>query len=553
MFRFTWFRKLRETLAFKEDKGGLKAGTAAKIYTLKLRHVDDVFNHELLWLHNPALGDTIQGEISPEQWQADWRLFAALNRYLPPAVNVYTANQAEVTTISQIFTDVLIWIPQALWDSVREERGEPVRRLVTNLQLRHQQQFRERLWQGRLPHYCVMPAADLPAGEVHCQFGTDIFVPDNKDVLQGQIILHKAEAEYALPSLTFFEDGHELQRPMAWYASQRALQLAGAPQVSRPALAIWFNHSGQEDSIRLRHLPQVNAEHELLLEPLPSGAIQFAHKRTLRGVLRLAFKAGAEDLTILVQPMLTVSTPAETNDGNHTIIGGTIHTPALVLQGIVLPSLGQALIRGQPIAGWQLFLNDQGNLIEWLGDPQTSPYTRLYNLVGSEQLYWQAANQNAEVVTLPFTINVGSAHYQLNAMGQRVLLELPNPDTFALRPRTTYLLGRAPQANPAQEEEALSATLLDIAGSLFQTDGRALTKPTLKSLISSEQVALALEGNYLRVTQLSKTLSSVLLNAQGQEKKCLSPNTVSSDVLVASEYLWVGPYIYQFTLTDEAL
>jgi hypothetical protein len=561
MFGSKWLNQLRERLSV-EDKGALAGNTSIRIYNLKLKQVSNPFSDELLWAHNAALGDSMAGECEG-QWQCDWRLFAALNRYPAPENNVKDAKSGRVLAEKQVFTDVIIWIPQSLWDSrVREEHGKPAERLIENLEQQHYTEFKTQLWKGRRPRYCVMPDKDLSEGEMVCQFGTDIFVPGAGDVPLRYISVYDDHGnEYALPDLLFYKDGKLSQRPSAWYEAQHALQLSPSNTVTRPPLPFWLPDTSPETSIRLRHEPLLAKEDTFPFE-VKLGELS-PRSWTRRGEQEFTFAAGGKSLRVVVQPAeVDASSPASGVGGTH---GGTLFpifdSPTLVLQGIAIRPLAKAVASARGAAGWQLFLDDQCGLAGRTDTAKAMEYPRLSSLVGDPVLYWQYPGRSAETLALPCSRQVGLAEYEFTSFAEAIgnaddsILVLPNPEVIPLYSadadkQRIYRLGRHPSADAAHGEEAIAINLLDIPGTIFRAGGQALVENgkaiTLGCTLSSTQVELELMDGKLWVTQLSRHIPSVLLDADGQGKKRLQAGKRGKGVLESGEYLWVGPYVFQF-------
>lgn len=560
MFASKWLNQLRERLNV-EDKGALSGNVPVRIYNLKLKQVSNLFSDELLWAHHTALGDSMAGECDG-QWQSDWRLFAALSRYPAPEQNVKDPKSGRVRAEKQVFTDVIVWIPQNLWDSrVREEQGKPAERLIENLEQRHYAEFKALLWNGRRPRYCVMPAKDLSEGEVVCQFGTDIFVPGASDTPLRYISVYDDHGnEYALPDFLFYQDGKLSQRPCAWYEAQHALQLSPSNTITRPPLPFWLPDIPSESSIRLRHEPLLAKDDTFPFE-VKLGDIS-PRSRTARGDQEFTFIMGGGSLRVVVQPVEIDASSRTSSGGTH---GGTIFpifdSPTLVLQGIAIRPLLEAVTSARGAAGWQLFLDDQGGLVSPTEVAKGRECSRLFHSLGDSALYWQYPGHSAEVLTLPCSRQVGLAEYEFDTFADAVgntednILVLPNPEVIPLYSGSAgkqhiYRLGRHPSADAAQGEEAIAINLLDIPGTIFRTDGQALVengKPiTLGCTLSSSQVELELMDDKLWVTQLSRHIPSVLLGADGQGKKRLQAGKRGKGVLEPGEYLWVGPYVFQF-------
>ena len=551
-----WFAKLIKILTV-ESSNGFVGNHSPQIYNLRLKQVDDPFNAELLWQQHAALGDQMQGE-DQGQWYRDWRLYAALQRHAAPDNNIKDDKTGRILTAKQFFTDVIVWIPQSLWKTrVQEERGRPCERLIENIEQLHYDAFKQTLWKGRRPRYCVMPAEDLMEGEVVCQFGTDIFVPSATDTpLRYLAVYNDLGHEYTLPPLLFYQEGRLNQRPSAWYAEQHALQLSANTHLTRPPLPFWLPNL-TEQTIRLRAEPSLTETDTLALE-VKLG--EFSPRTlTRRGEQEFTFTEAGKTLRVVVQPVSLEKKPAnEPAPVNQGTIFPIFATPNLVVQGIALSALTEAIARLPQAAGWQLFLDEQGGIAGQATNATAE--ARLYQTLDNKLLCWQTNEQTPHVLDHAQTQTLGKTVYSFEdfslASGQTqdLVLVLPNPEiiplyaTSAEQPQI-YRLGRAPKANPQHGEEAIALTLLDLGGSIFRWQGQTpVPYPNLSlgQTLSAEQVELILEDGKLWVSQLSRNVPTVLLDHVGQCKKRLAAGTRAKGVLEAGEYLWIGPYILQF-------
>ena len=553
-----FFGKLRERLLPRMEQEVFRDKTSAQVYTLILRNVGSPFNDGMLWAHNPGLGDGVEGQYAEQDFRADWRLFAALSQYLAPAENV-SAEGGFLAPTKQVFTDVILWIPQTVWDNkVCEEGGKPVERLITNLQLRHEREFGQHLWEKRKPNYCVMPDKRLEEGIVVCQFGTDIFVPDLQERKQplAHVLLNNGADQYPLPELAFFREGQKEYYPAAWYKGQRALQLSSDPAISRLPLPDAFWHEsfcGKGEFIRLRNTEP--STDKLMLEPLAPGFI--INTKPLRGNQVHTFEKDGVMLRVIIQPA-TLPDPRPDRRGTYTrtFVGSVSSEPALKLVGIALPSLGQ---RSRNEAGWQLFLDDQGGFCQGSANNIPEHCARLFYMMEGQNLHWQLPDKPPQVLTMPtvdapVSCSVGAAKYTLSvipASGGRIGLTLPNPELFPLRKGWVYRLGRNPDILLGEKEEGITITTLDIPGSIFLASGQPLCssdgKPiTLGRILSSTQLELELQGKKLLVNQQSHNIDTQTLDEDGNPKKVLKAGGRGFDTLVYGEYIWVGSYIFQF-------
>jgi hypothetical protein len=280
---------------------------------------------------------------------------------------------------------------------------------------------------------------------------------------------------------------------------------------------------------------------------------------TRRGEQEFTFTISGKTLRLVVQPVsLEKTKPNDNTAANQGTIFPIFATPTLVVQGIALGALTEAIARLPQAAGWQLFLDEQGGIAGQVTN--TTAEARLYQTLDDKLLYWQNTDQTVHVLDSAQTQTVGNTFYTFEdfslASGQTQdwVLVLPNPEIIPLSASTLdkpqiYRVGRAPQANSQHGETAIALNLLELAGSIFRWQGQApVPYPNLSlgQTLSAEQVELILEDGKLWVSQLSRNIPTVLLDQVGNCKKRLSAGTRAKAVLEAGEYLWMGPYVLQF-------
>lgn len=554
-----------------ENRFGMAKGEVTRVYSLYLRHVSDPFSAELLWDHNSALGDGTEGEFNG-QWQAKWRLLAALQHYPAPEDMTEDAKTQRWLAKQQFFSDVIIWIPLSLWESrVREERGKPAERLLNNLKEQHAEAFKSRLWQGRSPRYCLMPDQDLKAGEMVCQFGTDIFVPDANDKLLRHILVYSDDGEeYTLPELQFWKDGILTTRPTGWYEAQHALQLSPNQRICRPPLPFWLDGLPESaESIRLRQEPIKGKENTFAFE-VKLGTLS-PRPSVQRGGLEQEYRflSSGQGLSLIIQPAEAdlVTSPLGGTRTQTTYIM-VIDEPCLVLKGLALRPLIEAMRNISGAAGWQFFLDEQNRI------SGQAAALRVFGYTGDKTVYVQYTGEAPTPLSIPSTLNVDAVKYEFDwfgdAQANHVLLHLddeyPSQASTPLMASVgeylqTYRLGLNPKV-AAGSEVALPIQVLDEIGTIFQSDGKPLClngkAATLGRTLSANQVDLRLEEGKLWVMQVSLNIDSLLLDKEGVIKKKLPKRLsegrpASRGVLVLGEYLWVGPYLFQFVDPREAV
>lgn len=555
-----------------ENRLGMTGGSATRVYSLYLHNVSDPFSAELLWDYNSALGDGAEGDHNGK-WQPEWRLLAALKHYPAPEDITEDAKTQRWLAKKQFFSDVIIWIPMPLWESrVREERGKPAERLLNNLKEQHSKEFNARLWKGRSPRYCLMPDNTLKEGEMVCQFGTDVFVPDANDKLLRHIVVYNDEGEeYPLPDLQFWKDGIVTTRPAGWYEAQHALQLSPNERICRPPLPFWLEGLPDgADSIRLRQEPIKGKENTFAFEVKLGGLSPRTSAQ--RGGLEqeYRFSSDGQGLNVVIQPSEAdlVASPLGGTRTQTTYIA-VIDEPCLELKGIALRPLIETMRNISGASGWQFYLDEHNGIS---GEESA---LRVFGYTGDKTVYVQYAGKSPTPLSVPSILKVGTVEYEFDwfgaAQANNILLHLdgkyPSQESIPLMTSfgehlQTYRLGVSPKVVMADGQEALPIRVLDASGTIFQSDGKPLLlhgkAATLGRTLSGNQVDLRLEDGKLWVVQVSCNVDSLLLNKDGAIKKKL-PKRLSEGrpgsrgVLAMGEYLWVGPYLFQFVDPREAV
>ncbi len=165
-----------------------EAGENLGVFTLTLVNVEDPFDPDPLWDRryggNPKIAEQRTGD-------GDFRLQAALDG----CRDIKHVRDAEgrFRETTPVFTDVVVWIPEAKWRADAKRRGQRLEALASNLSQLHTSKFRRSLPADREPMYTVMPDAAIDANSVVFQFGFGVYVPGPDDEMLGTIALKRAK------------------------------------------------------------------------------------------------------------------------------------------------------------------------------------------------------------------------------------------------------------------------------------------------------------------------------------------------------------------------
>ncbi len=154
-----------------------------------------------------------------------------------------------------VFSDVVVWLPTALWKKDADKNGADIGHLAHELKDRHRTTFGERdRLHGRPPSYVVLPTDAFGADEVAFQFGLGVFVPSDADKPLAGLEARMSHEELwrGFPDWVFFEAGKRKTRSCVFYQGQEYLALGATPLAApvRPACG-WFPHGEGLAVIRL--------------------------------------------------------------------------------------------------------------------------------------------------------------------------------------------------------------------------------------------------------------------------------------------------------------
>jgi hypothetical protein len=226
--------KSRETIEEYRE-----AGESLGVFTLTLVNVEDPFDPDPLWDRryggNPRIAEQRTGD-------GDFRLQSALDG----CRDIKHVRDAEgrFRETTPVFTDIVVWLPEAKWRADAKRRGQRLEALASNLAQLHQSKFRRSLPQDRDPVYTVMPDPNLEANSVVFQFGFGVFVPSPDDELLGNICLKRSKdgEPVKFEDWSFWRAGAQVKRPIGVYAGQGSILIT--PDASGPVRApLWFGQA----------------------------------------------------------------------------------------------------------------------------------------------------------------------------------------------------------------------------------------------------------------------------------------------------------------------
>lgn len=215
-----------------------RAGSELGVFTLTLLGVEDPFDPDPLWDRKYGGAAEIFEQLSEDR---EFRLQAALDGCRN---STFVRDEAgRFREHNPVFTDVVMWIPEADWKADSMRGGHRIEALARNLGLLHRQKFTRSLPEDRSPIYTIMPDEKLDDDMVVFQFGFGVFVPGGDDVLRATVTLRRKDEdepkEFAYWS--FWREGAQIKRPVGVYAGQD--QVLITPDDTGPIRApLWFQH-----------------------------------------------------------------------------------------------------------------------------------------------------------------------------------------------------------------------------------------------------------------------------------------------------------------------
>jgi hypothetical protein len=286
------------------------AGEDTGVFTLALSGVDDPFDPDPLWDRKyggqPAIAERVSGDH-------DFRLQAALDfcRDLKFARD----EAGRFREQSPVFTDVVMWLPAKRWHADALHGGHRIEAVATNLAALHKKKFGRSLPGDREPIYTVMPDERLDDDAVAFQFGFGVFVPQERDLLQGTLTLSRAAdgTVAALPDWSFWRNGAQIKRPIGVYRGQGSLLIT--PDASGPVRApVWFPSGKGHISVNLNAADServyADSQHIVVAKTTTPGR----EGDPLRTVLRPAGAKDDKDALVLELTPLPVARAITWND-----------------------------------------------------------------------------------------------------------------------------------------------------------------------------------------------------------------------------------------------
>ncbi len=579
-----------------------EAGESLGVFTLTLTGVDDPFDPDPLWDRRYGGNNKIAEERTGDR---DFRLQAALDG----CRDVKHVRDAEGRFREQtpVFTDVVVWIPEAKWRADSKRRGQRLEALAANFAQLHRMKFKRSLPQDRDPNYAIMADEEIDANSVIFQFGFGVFVPSADDELLGSVAMKRAKGAQAVNfgEWSYWRNGAQVKRPVGVYAGQGSL-LITADRAGPVRAPLWFAQREGNVSLNLSAADSErvysDSDHVSVVETVSPrregepfqwvlkdkrGAdkegedtfvieVKFVSEPATRRAFNLAPKEAPR-----APPPKPVAAPrpapspmpapvARGRGGLDRFFGrgaepapppGTaVAAAAPISQRFTLKLTGCALLRidGQRRLGgldeWTIWFDRIGRPVRH-GDKDSGDTSRCLALsayADRDALFYRLPGESAfsPVRVMPCSLDTGSGKYL-------ELLSSPAPDAYhglvLLRQESSFplstapfLLGRSDSAAQGAQPD-LPMELLDHPESLRWAAGQGQKGAKLNALnLSRRHVALRLVGNKLEVAMADGRMPIYILDAEGKPMKSLGPGERATVLMDPDEMFVVGSYLLRF-------
>ncbi len=534
----------------------LRDDASERLFTLRLKGVTNPLDPDPLWESTYGGGSSIYDLSSTSSSR---RLKEALNahRKLSPEWDDFGFPIEKM----QVFSDVVMWLPEKMWDSSSREGGGRLFMLSEKLKYRHRTDFGEELYKEREPNYAIMPLKDLAPDEVVFQFGLGVYLPHKEDKRSAEVkLVQSGQKSIALPNWIFFENQREIERPACLYEQQHFLLLASTLAESAIQSPSWFSlPQGYFMMDTHRDPNRIYGDGEFVEtgDITAAGDISYCEFYALdkHG------KAMDEKLKLLIHRLEQATDkepskpqnsdfgetiiPTQSHYSNDPLSGLTVISAEeqpvyrfrLSVTGIILPSIDYPRIKY-----WRLHLNAQGDPAandeesRWIirGNAKVLEWCELNSEAESQQ--WQGLDTS---LALPFPEDAPlQCRPAVLEDKQHAILNLPHAFSFPLSHQLSRL-GR-----DSKNEIALQLLNHNDSVEWLRATRRKQTMGHLG--LSAQHLAVSLEGQGLLVQQQSTSAATHILQ-DNVIIQTLEANSFAEAKLSSSQELMVGNYLLQYT------
>ena len=562
-------------------------------YTLILNHLNNEHtNAETLWQkeHTPY------PEICEKNTQnAKYRLQVALDKN-PAKIPRYDEKLKRLRPEDFIYSDVVVWLPQAVLDRELRQNTGALSFLTTNLPALHRDKFNPKLLKKRPPHYVVMPSSVLQADEVAFQFGFGIYVAEPHEIAQMEVeavYLDEQDKAYPFtPQVSYRQDSNGADNKIypdqdnvlvikpnehlcadlpysVWFSD-----LCGHIQLQRNKDQ-WkaFASSGSAGSIKIESQLKGRAWHfeftdntimsvsgkiarlQLILKPI--GNQPNVNPPVINRESPPAAPPPMSDMPVVEQNVSynqawnrTVIPDINQQQSYRTIIPGCeTNDPLLILEGLALPRIDNSQGRVNGLKQWTIWFDGLGNIVDGNNPIERSQLAAVSANQQQAMAYFKRAGQGSFTplaIDSDLTLGNQRALVLPSPLHERfhAIVKLINPMSFVLQIGVNYTVGR--KGDDALPQ--IDLTLLNDPRSMDWEAGSPYAGSVLSMLsLSRNHLSFSLQNGQLVLNVPANKQPVYLLNSNLSLKEVLqNTQRESESVLKANEYLLLGSFVLRF-------
>ena len=514
-------------------------GNDELLYTLKLQNVSDSFDPSPLWDHRYGGDKGIKESVTGNK-----------TRRLKVALDVHRSGETKEDERGrkieekQVFTDVVVWICEKLWDRDSLLGGQKIEMLADNLSHYHNDDFGNELCTFRFPSYIVMPDSSLKPDEVMFQFGKSVFIPQPEEEPLGTIFMQIKGKTPWLPlrEWIFWKRGKRFVKQAAIYARQKFLLIGSSTQSASLCCTqtengqpLWLSHGKGNILINLSNYYDVLVRGDGKF--ISSGNV--IDKNPMETIY--SFKA---------------ISPIARDDDNHgeelllkmpdlyPIVNrtrGIGSEDRLVTEGIALPRIGKC----PGLYGWTLWIDESGRPVNKRS--HKTKYLTFSATAHQEHIQYRQPwdKRFSKLTQLPLSIT--------NSNGLSIeVLKSPIPDIYfglLLLPCLSFYRLSETQVLGREKSNHLDIKLQQVMNPESLQWERGKEDPDMyfgDIGLSRRHIRVTKQGNKLRIRMEKGSTPVYALDKELQLKATLLPGTSDEIVIQANECFIIGCYLLRF-------
>jgi len=555
-------------------------------YTLLLsRLVDEHTNAEALWQKK----FTAYPKICEKNTQNEnYRLQAALEKN-PAAIHCYDEKLKRTRPENFIYSDVVVWLPQAVIDKALRQNTGALNALSINLPVLHQDRFNAQLLHKRQPHYALHGSDVLQNEECAFQFGFGIYVaaPQERPLLQIDAIYTDAEGQQHpfSPQVTYQTDSMTADNHI--YPEQQTVL------ISNPSLhlclrgtdALWFSSLCSHIQLQRR-----KEQWQAFASTDSAGSIRITTQQhgsdwyfECNDTILLSENGQTPRLLLIIKPIgqpystfrpvdLAEKSPVQPvktsphnaqptwgatvipdfhyGQGYKTIIPTGEPEPLLIVEGLALPRIDTPQSRVQGLKQWTIWFDEQGNIVDGNNPANRSHYAAVSANQQQPLAYFK--NSGKAFAPISFEQPLFLAGRSLVVLPSpsperfHALLKLLNPMQFILQTAQPYTIGRKSETNLPE----IDLTLLNDPRGMEWETGSSHAGSMLSMLsLSRNHLSFSLENEQLQLRVPANKQPVYLLNEKLALQQTLqSTEHDSTAIVMPNHYLLLGCFLLRFSV-----